>query len=169
VGDSEGAQPLEIDEDLGFHRVQWRTQRIGWGAMVAVIVAALCGFLGHGPFSHATARVPDGSVQVQFSRRERYQSLTSLGIRFAPRDTSREVHIWIDRKYLGAFEINAVVPTPQHEVVERDRIGYVFDMSGTRAGSEATWWLRPNRFGPITARIQMDGGPLVQFRQFIFP
>jgi hypothetical protein len=45
---------LQIDEDLAFQRREWKIQRVGWGAMALVIIAALLGVFGTGPLSNAT-------------------------------------------------------------------------------------------------------------------
>jgi hypothetical protein len=40
---------LEIQEDLPFQRREWLVERVAWGVMALLIVAALLGLFGTGP------------------------------------------------------------------------------------------------------------------------
>jgi hypothetical protein len=39
---------LQLPQDLRFLRVEWKLQRLAWGALALILVAALAGLLGKG-------------------------------------------------------------------------------------------------------------------------
>ncbi len=51
---------LDVEEDMAFQRRNWRAERIGWAAMVAIVIAAVLGLFASGPLSWATAQTPTG-------------------------------------------------------------------------------------------------------------
>jgi hypothetical protein len=42
---------LEINQDLGAQQKTWTIQRIGWGGMALIVLAALGGAFGSGPLA----------------------------------------------------------------------------------------------------------------------
>ena len=57
---------LEVGQDLDFQRREWAVQRVGWGAMALVILAALLGLFGSsGPLSRAATNAADDLVRLE--------------------------------------------------------------------------------------------------------
>jgi hypothetical protein len=52
---------LEVDQNLEFEKVFWRAQRIGWGVVALVVLAALLGVFGNGSLGWTATR--DGGRQ----------------------------------------------------------------------------------------------------------
>ena len=57
-----------VGEDLAFQQRVWRAQRVGWGVMFAIVLAALSGALGAGPLAEGEARSGDGALSVRWDR-----------------------------------------------------------------------------------------------------
>ena len=75
---------LEVHEDMRLVRRSWVVQRIGWGVMAALLLAALLGLFGTGPLSRATATAPGGAVTLDYDRFGRYLGPATLLIRVGP-------------------------------------------------------------------------------------
>jgi hypothetical protein len=55
----------EVEAQIGFQRRLWRAERIGWGCMALLVLAALAGLTGGGgPLSRATGAAPEGSLAL---------------------------------------------------------------------------------------------------------
>jgi len=75
---------LDINQDLAFQRRSWSLQRIGWGLIALVLIAALLGLFGHGPLSEATTDDPSLPIRLAYERFGRFGSPLVLRIRVEP-------------------------------------------------------------------------------------
>jgi hypothetical protein len=57
---------LVIEQDLRFQRRTWVAQRVGWGVIACVLVAALLGLLGSGPFASRTLDSTQGGFRLEY-------------------------------------------------------------------------------------------------------
>lgn len=161
---------LEVDQDLDFERAVWVVQRVGWAAMTLVLVAALAGLLGPGPASWTKAEAPDGDLVAEYHRFVRANGPTDLEVslgRAAVRDG--RVRLWLDRAYLGGAEIERVTPEPESVEVGPDRLVYVFAVSRGGQAARVSFALSPRTAGPWDARLGVEDGADLAFRQFVYP
>jgi hypothetical protein len=160
---------LEIDEDLDFERRSQRVERIGLVVMGLVVLAALLGLLGSGPLSHATA-VGTG-VALDYDRFTRFQTDQTLTVHVAPPATGREVRLWLDREFLDAVRLDAVLPPALRVEAAPDRAIFVFAVAEPARPLRVTLRLQPERIGPLRGRAGLEGpaAATVRFRQFVLP
>lgn len=165
----------QLEQDLPFQRREWRAQRVGWLLMAAVVAAALFG--GAGPLTTTTAEA--GSLHVEYRRFDRFKAPTPLRFRVGGRATSGTgpdtLRLWIDRDYLGRFQVGGVLPTPDGVEVGPDRLTYSFVVSNAVGPAEATgpvevtFHLTAEAFGVARGRAGLPGGEAVAFDQLIYP
>jgi hypothetical protein len=125
---------LDIDQDLGFQRAEWRVQRGGWIAMLAIILAALAGAFGRGPLAAASAGSESAGLVVDYDRLLRKQAASQLEIRLpAASLAGNEARILIDSTLLSAITIERMAPEPEREEAAPNGVIYTFRLSQTGA------------------------------------
>lgn len=155
---------LEVDEDLEFQQREWNVQRVAWGVMGAVVLAAMLGAFGRGPLSNAS--VERDGLRLDYERFGRAQNPTTLRFHFiaAAQETSR---VLISRKYLDAVRIENITPQPQNVEVDGDWLIYSFlTRQGTAA---ATFRLKPEKLGALSGEARLAQREPISFGQFIYP
>lgn len=159
---------IEVDQDLDFQRRDWRFERIGWGAMLLVGVAAVVGLFGHGPLSNAAANADDGSLGVEYQRFERHGSPSELTVflrRSASSDTS--VQLWIGGEFLRAVQLQQIVPEPVRQITLGDRT--LFEVAVRSDTGRVSFYLMPQRIGARTLELGVPGRATLRRRQFVYP
>lgn len=163
------ARDFDIEQDEGFERRSHTLQRAGWIVMTLIVAAAAAGLLGSGPLARATAAVP-GAFTVEYERFARYQSSQTLQIHLAPAVTSRrEARVWLSRVFLDSAKIESVLPTPLRVEGGADRLYYVFQMAKPADPLSVSLILQAEQIGFVDARVGVDDGREVAFRQFVYP
>src|SRR4051794_5531463 len=84
----EAPRPIEVDEDMAWQRRTWAIQRIGWFAMVILVLTALTGVFGYGALSWQQASDPAGPVRIEYERFQRQGSEFTLRVDIAPEATT---------------------------------------------------------------------------------
>jgi hypothetical protein len=153
---------LEIDNDFEFQQREWNAQRIGWGIMGAVVLAAMLGAFGRGPLSNTS--VERDGLRLEYERFARAQNPTSLRFYFAAGEPARLV---IGRKYLDAVRIEDITPPPESVAVDGDWLIYSF--LARRGTAAATFHLKPQRFGALSGEARLPQREPISFGQFIYP
>jgi hypothetical protein len=160
-----------IQEDMGFQRHEWITERIGWIVMAVAIVAALAGLFASGPLSDASVRTPDNAINVDYQRFAHKTSRTHFTIRVSPpaaREASHEVLIRLGQPFVRTYDVEALSPRPVRSTAGSYGLEWVFvpspagDLVVQVAG-------RAKRFGIAPTEIQVEGRGAVSFTQLIYP
>ncbi len=159
---------LDIDEDDEFQRRTWKVQRHAWAGMGLIVVAALSGLFGVGPLSRGEVGDEAGPLAIRYPRFGRLGASTPLEFRFRP-GPSGEARIWLDVDFLDAIQIEGIEPEPVRVEAAEGRSAYVFRAISPGRPTRATFHLRPDRIGPISARASLDDGPVLEFGTFIYP
>ncbi len=161
---------LELAQDLDYQRRLGTAQRAGWVAMLLLALAALLGLLGSGPLSSATAGDEGGALAIGYNRFGRYQAPTTLRVRLGPgAGREGEARVWLSESYLQNVQIQQITPQPQRVEVGPDGQTYVFQLAGPNQPAEVTFYLQPDRFGPLSGQVRLAGEQPVRFRQFVYP
>jgi hypothetical protein len=159
---------LDVDQDLDFQRKDWVFERIGWGAMLLVVLASALGLLGRGPLSKVEARASDGSLRVQYGRLEHYTTPTHFTVllpRAAATDTT--VALWVSNEYLGGIRLDRVLPEPLRETSQAN--GTVFDLPVVGDSARVSFQFEHARVGSRPIEIGVPGHETLRLPQFVFP
>jgi hypothetical protein len=156
---------LEIEQQLEVQEASWRLQRIGWVGMVLLLVVALAGGFGRGPWSRARVGAP-GGLEVDYGRFERRTQEARLVVRLGPQPAGL-VRLWIDGDYLARQPLQNMLPQPERMALSSGRLILDLRVSGDRP--EIRIDTRPERFGRQRGRLGLLDGPEVAFEQFVYP
>jgi hypothetical protein len=159
---------IEVDQDLDFQRKDWRFERIGWGAMLLIGIAAVGGVFGHGPLSNATASADDGSLRIEYQRFERHGAASELTVflrRGASTDSS--VLLWIGDEFLRSVHLEQIVPMPERQTSLGDRTLYEVAMRSDT--SRVSFHVTPQTIGARTLELGIAGRATLSRPQFVYP
>jgi hypothetical protein len=161
---------LELPDDPSFQRIEWIAQRAAWIVWGLVIIAALAGLFGPGPFSNATAESADQALSVHYERFLHYHNPTEIRLRVTKQDRSRELaEVLIDQSLLDRIEIRRIVPEPTENLVTDNGVIHVFSIPRDAATGEITYWVDYEKYGRAKGQITLDGRSAVTLRTFVFP
>jgi hypothetical protein len=159
---------LEIDTDMHFQRRSWVVQRCGWVVFTLIILGALMGLFGPGPISNTT--IGDARLRVEYERFGRLQDSMALVIYVGPGVAQNgAIRLSVDRQYLHGIEVRHVIPDPQLVESDGDQLIYIFHAVNPDQPISITFHVDPEKIGLLTGWIGLDGGPTLEFSQFIYP
>lgn len=161
---------LQINEDIAFQEKEWTAQRVGWAAMILIVLLAAAGLFGHGPISWTSAATDDGDLEVsfeRFGRRGGSQAVTITAAASAATSSSWEIDV--SRDYTGAVQINSVTPQPDSVETIQGALRYTFPQAEPGADLEVTLSITPDTLWGASGDIRLAGGEPVTVRQFFFP
>ena len=157
---------LQLHEDLGFQRREWRAQRLGSWALTLFVVAAAAGLFGSGPLSRVRATTPDGSLSVEYERFVRRGAGLRLVVHHdAP--ASGAVELRLDRAYVDGLRIERVTPEP--ETIDVGATDVVFTFSTSSATALAIIIdAEPLHAGRLSAQVRTSAGQPLQLSQLVY-
>jgi hypothetical protein len=161
---------LEINQNLDVQRTTWTLQRIGWGGMALIVLAALSGMFGSGPL--ATTEVTDerGTFRLLYDRFGRYESESVLRLVLNPETTkTHRVTVEIDRAYWTSHAVEQITPEPLLSGIGIDGFLYTFETDAPSAPTVIVFRLRPKYLGAMDGRIRVNETVPLQFHQFMYP
>jgi hypothetical protein len=155
---------LQIDQALNFQRRFGRVQRVAWGLLALVPVAAIAGMFGGGLFSEVTAGSERAGGTVTYERFGRLTADTELELEFAR--PSRTTDVAISRAFFDRYDTSEVRPEPVRVRTLADAV--VFTFAAAPAG-RATFFLQPDAVGSSSGTVTVTGGTPVQIKQLVYP
>lgn len=163
-------QHLEVDEDVEFQKRDWAFERIGWGFLLLVLVAAMTGALGRGPLSSGRLEAADGSARVEYGRLERHGAPARLILtvrRQVPTDTS--VWVWMSEEFLLGIAMERVTPQPLAERSDARHTLMEFALPRGTDSTRVTVRFTPDRIGARVIELGVLGTRGMRIGQFVYP
>jgi hypothetical protein len=172
---------LEVEQDLGLQQRMWRVQRVGWGVMALLVLAAAAGLTGSGPLSQTSAATPGGALRLDYDRFLHAEGLTTLQVHLGENNLGEsnesgtksgegQRRIWISRAYLEKVPIERSVPEPERVEVGADRVTYVFAEAPAGApAARVTFYGSVTTLGRVEGQIGLPEGPSLRFQHFVYP
>lgn len=155
------SRPLDLEENLPFQRRMWAVQRVGWLAIVLVLLLAALGVLGPGRFSRRIIR--EAAMTLEYSRVGRMHSAQQ--VRLLLSSSAGPHRLRIGRELAGALNLERIEPQPA--AASSDSIALVFSFAGPAA--EILLHARPTRMGWARGIVQVDDGPSFTLAQLVLP
>ncbi|MBV9749112.1 MAG: hypothetical protein JO157_09875, partial [Acetobacteraceae bacterium] len=129
----------------------------------------LGGFLGHGPFSHATTRAAAGLPSVDYEPVARYGTPTTVTFHVA--NTSPEplkLTISMDFKVVQPLGLERENPRPVSTAAKQGGLSMTFDIPAQQSDALIQLVAQPSAIGlvPLSARV---GDTDLRWQQYIVP
>lgn len=160
---------IQVNQDLAFQTKQWTIQRMGWGAMALVVLAAVVGVFGNGPLANATARSSDGAYQVEYARFARHRAPTSIRVILQQGAVGNEARIAIERGYADGMQVEQVYPEPESVDVGANEVVYTFKPAADGTAATVLFSALYEDVGRNGGTIAVEGHPPVRLSQFVYP
>jgi hypothetical protein len=164
VSDRKG---LQLDEDIHQQSQTWVIERISWVLMALVIVAALAGLIGHGPYSSRRESAADSGFVIEYQRFEHHQAQSSFTVQLTEEVAQDQaVRLHIGQEFLREAEIDRIEPEPDSVELDTNFVTYSFN---TTAPGAITFHFVPTGFGSTTLDIGVEGRVLQSYPLFFYP
>lgn len=161
---------LEIDQDIAFQQREWRAQRVGRIAMLAIILAALAGVFGAGPVSSASVRTPDGRLRLEYDRIARHGAPEPLRVHVGPRASGDSViDLWIDQRYMHGLVVRGISPEPTQVWAGDQRLVYRFHLADPSRAADIVFQVDADKLWSRRGAMGLVNGDSIRFRQFVLP
>lgn len=156
---------IQAPQDPEFQEKEWRVQRVAWGIMFLVVLAAALGAFGHGPLAHAQVSAPDDSFELKYNRVARHRAPEELEITVnrPPTDT---IGLSFDAQYIGSINVEDIIPEPIETATGNQRVTYYF---AVQPGAHITFQYEPDKIGRRRSAVTIENGASVRISQFVFP
>jgi hypothetical protein len=161
---------LDIQQDDSFQNSEWRIQRVGWAAWIAIGIAALAGLLGTGPLSHADSSSSDGTLRVHYDRFLHYHKPTLLEVMINSRaEGDQPLRLKVSQAFLDRVQILRIEPEPRQQSLSAGGVVYAFAKEGAPEFNKVLFHFEFERFGKSRGSVELIGGGSASFQQFVYP
>lgn len=160
---------LEIDQDLPFQQRLWLMQRLGWGVITCIIIAALLGLLGSGPLSSCSIESSKQTFSLEYERFLRHHTATRLRIKLPLHGQTQEARVWYDSGLIDEMIVAHIVPPPLRTEVDGQGLTYIFRVINQTEPLSVTFSLEPQSFGVLSGRVGVAQNDAINIRQFVYP
>jgi hypothetical protein len=158
----EKINPLaEIEDEIELHRKGWIVQRVGWGILFIILIAAILGVFGTGIFSDEHVIGKEGSIH--FERFARFEAPMELRINARGRNSFLEIAFPLT--YFSGMELERIQPAPTAQTFENGNIVYRFSVHEI---TQVKFYFIPESVGRIKTQVQINKEPY-SIRHFIYP
>jgi hypothetical protein len=157
---------LEMRFDPGHERTEWMVQRVGWGLMFLVCIAALAGFLGDGPVSRAQEGREGDDLHLEYHRFVRHQAPFTVKV-FCRTGGDKQFSLGFTRRFLENHEIKEIQPEPESTISEGEKSVFLFKANGKE--QLVTFRFESDAFGKAQGEVTLDGRETQKMEQFIWP
>lgn len=158
---------LEMSHDSEHEKKEWVIQRIGWGLMLLLAIAALIGVLGDGPLSSTQQGKAGDELYLKYDRYVRHQAPFMVKV-FCKPASDGGFSLTFTRAFLEKHEVKEIQPEPESTEIEDDRCTYQFK---GRPNHEqlVTFRFASDGFGKVENEVTLDGRITRKMEQFIWP
>jgi len=167
MGEPQQGKGLQLKFDAPHERSEWFVQRVGWGAMLLLAIAALLGFLGKGIFSDAQAGKAGDDLYIEYDRFVRHEAPFTLRIYCKP-GASNQFTLSLDRAFLDRTEIQEIQPTPTRSTIAGSECLFAFSSSGG-TNQLVTFRLSADSFGKLENTVGLNEISRHHLEQFAWP
>ncbi|MCQ8240919.1 hypothetical protein [Rhizosaccharibacter radicis] len=165
---------LQVGYDRMFEERWRRAELLGRAVMLLVVLAALAGLLGRGPFSHHSLRSPDGTLVVDFEPVARSGTDTQITLHLSPAACQEEAAIWLNGNFVEPMGLSGSQPMPLRSEARPD--GVVIHVGTPRANCRDTMirlFAKPTGAGPVRLQARLlddpDGRAALAWTQLVLP
>lgn len=151
---------MDMQDEIELHTTGWVIQRAGWAILVLILLAASLGVFGDGLLSNT--QTGDATTTIGFERFGRFESQMEIKVNT---NTRGLVEIKIPQPYLRKMEVDKIVPLPDKQKIENDKLVLTFPASDI---AELTVYLLPQKTGAISTSIEVNGKKF-DVSHFIYP
>ncbi len=159
---------LEIEDNMKAQRRLWKIQRVVRTLALLILVLALAGAFGGGPLSHGKAVQGGSSIEYErIAYRDTPQTYRlQVTKELAP---SGKARVWWEQEASRRVTLEQVVPEPGRTTLAAGRMIFEFEVEAEQGPFEIQFEFSSGDVGVHPSRIGIEGGPTLEFTQFVLP
>ncbi len=162
-------EELEVGFDEFFEQKWVWAERAGRLVMVTFVAAGLAGFMGHGAYSHRTAKSPEAALAVDFEPVARSQTNTQITFHLDNPTQAPTLDLFVSTNLVEPMGLKAMVPQPvDTKLVKDGMVMTVAVPSGTR-DAEFRLMLEPSVIGDQEMEARLNDHAMLRWTQFVAP
>ncbi len=161
---------IEVGYDQVFEH-RWRhVALVGRTVMLLVVVAALLGLLGQGPFSHHTVTSASSRLSVDLEPVARFGNATQITLHARPVSCSQGMTIWLGSKFIEPMGLQSVLPRPLFTTPMADGMLMHFGLSHENCQNAVVRvFAKPTEIGYLPLKARLDQDAVLPWHVFIVP
>lgn len=161
---------FEAPQSLRHQQREWAIERVGWGLMALIVLAALLGGLGSGPLGSRSAESPDGSLRLRFFAVERYAAPQILELWAKPlNDETTPLELAFSRTFTDEITIEQIVPEPESMTTEDGKLVLRFNSSDSTEESKVVVRYKHDGYGLLDYEVGIGSQEPIRVRQLVLP
>lgn len=157
-----------VEESQRFLNFEARFRKSGFVFLLCIIFLAIIGVFSGGYFSNSVVRNTTGDVTLYFERFGRLQTEFKLKISGTGQRTGKDIYR-IGGDFNTFYETENIWPQPDRMYSKEDDIYLVYNTHENQQDSSIWLLVTPVKPGSAKNVIQLNSGPEIHFRQFIYP
>jgi hypothetical protein len=128
---------------------------VGFKVVMALFTAAAAlGFLGRGPFSHATVRSADGNLMVDYEPIARHGTSTTTTVRIKePQSVEAPIRLSVDQKIIEPMGYQYSIPLANSSTISDRGMRLEFNKAANQSDVLVRFQVMPNAVGSIPPRV----------------
>jgi len=162
--------PVEVDFDREFIEKWLDRQKYVWYAVILLLAVTLSGLLGRGPLATNTVASESGQVKVTYERVLHYRTPAVIELHLARYLLQNgPMHLRLEGALASKAAFQQIIPQPVSAAPLADGVLAEFPVNKASLQGRVTIVQQPSAVGLLDSKIGLEGGPLLEFRQFVLP
>jgi hypothetical protein len=163
-------KPVRVGFDRQFIEKWLDRQRYVWYSVILLLVLTLTGLLGRGPLAKKTISAGPGQLEVTYERVPHFKTPAAIELHL-PQNASQGDHIRILLQGAVADQaaFQEIIPQPISAAPLLDGIVAEIPITAASAGGRVMIFQQPSAVGRLESKIALEGGPSLEFTQFVLP
>jgi hypothetical protein len=166
----EAENELQVGFDRQFIDKWLDRQRYVWAALILLLMVTFTGLLGRGPLARKTMSAGPGQLEITYERILHFKTPAMLELHLPPAaPESSHVRIRLEGAVVHDAAFQEIIPQPLSANPLAG--GVVIDIPITAAANRGRILVfqQASAIGPLTSKVGLDGGPTLEFKQFVLP
>jgi hypothetical protein len=161
---------VQVEFDREFIEKWLDRQRYVWYSVILLLVVTLTGLLGRGPLAKKTMSAGPGQLEVTYERVLHLKTPATLEVHL-PQNALGTGHVRIRLEGAVAHQaaFQQIIPQPIAAVPLPDGLAADIPVTAASAGGRVMIVQQPSTVGPLKSKIALEGGPSLEFTQFVLP
>ena len=137
--------------------------------MILFVLAAGLGFLGRGPFSHATTQSASGALSVNYEPIARHGTSTTITLHIKkPEDFPHPIELRVSQQMIEPMGYEHTIPAANNSSLSEHGMRLTFNEAANQPDVLVRFELAPNAIGFVPLHIS-DGTDTINWSVLVVP
>jgi hypothetical protein len=161
---------IQVEFDREFIHKWLDRQKYVWYGIILLLAVTLTGLLGRGPLATRTVSAGPAQLRATYEQFPHYKTPSTIELHL-PENAAPGGHVLI--RLEGAVTNKAafqhMIPRPVSAQPLADGIVADVPITAASSGGRIMIFQQASAVGPLKSKISLEGGPSLEFNQFVLP